>query len=107
MRSTPTTLVPPRFAHSLRIVRTGTDAASTVTRPLLNASVNCCAAAGAASTQDIARVSRVRRIYFLAPPPEGVFVPPTAGRPPGSQYSARTLVRRLLNWRGLNSTPRV
>jgi len=31
--SAPTTVVPPCFAHSFRIVRTGTDAASIDTRP--------------------------------------------------------------------------
>ena len=42
-------------------------AASTVTRPLLNVSVNCCAAAGAASANDIARVRRMRRIDDAGP----------------------------------------
>ena len=63
MRSAPITLVPPIFAHSVRIVRTGTEVASTDTRPSLKVSFNgCCARAGAAIRDASATESSVRRM---------------------------------------------
>jgi hypothetical protein len=65
IRSAPTTLVPPTFPHSLRIVRTGTDVASTVTRPFWKLSFNgCWAKAGEAIMIASTTVRSVGRIGF-------------------------------------------